>query len=517
MTHTALPLILTLASAGCAAAEERSLSYLPRGTPQVGGVRHLCLIYHGMERRVSWTKDAIMPYVAHVDEDGRPRDWLFDSFLFIEFSTDERVQLHHAREGAPLPTIADWQWLAETWFRENTGLVGLERAVEEAALALGEPDHTVNVVITLPIPLSPIKAFGPLPGEAQPLDFTRESDRQAALRWYIDAILDRWQQRDFKHLNLVGFYWLAETIPSADNAIVEWTAAHIYGLGYKLYWVPYFGARGVPSWRDRGIDAVMLQPNHFFTPEPDVQRLLAAAKKARMAGTGIEIEFDGRALDSEDHRQRFWAYLDAGVKYGWMKDAILGYYEGGGAVRMFAERPGLGRELYDAVHRFVKGTYEPSGKVDLSNLNLIERDNTDNLALASKGARIVGCIRRDDEPELVPEKIIDGDIDFYGGMSGFGYFAWPGSFTVELPEASTVARTQTMLWDLDGRHFRYRIETSLDADTWELAADKSEGEWVGWQLDTFPARRARYLRFTGLYNSENSLFQVVEFEAYPTP
>ena len=59
--------------------------------------------------------------------------------------------------------------------------------------------------------------------------------------------------------------------------------------------------------------------------------------------------------------------------------------------------------------------------------------------------------------------------------------------------------------------------SSLDGEAWEPAVDKSEGEWRGWQVDTFAPRAARYVRFTGLYNSANSLFQVVEFEVYPTP
>ncbi len=498
----------------CSAQNEGPPTYLRPGTPEVGGVKHLCLIYHGSKRRVPWTKQALMPYVAYVDETGAPRDWLFDTFLFIEFATDAGAWLHAYRKDRVQATAGDWDWLANCWFRQDTGLSGLEGAVAEVGQALGAPKRRVNVVITLPIPLSPIKAFGPLPGQDRKLDFSREPDRQRALAWYIDRVLVRWRGREYSHLNLVGFYWLAESISRADHAIVEWTAKHLHEQGYKLYWIPYFGAQGVRTWRERGINATMLQPNHFFTQERDERRLLLAAKKARTAGTGIEIEFDARALTSEDHLRRFWGYLDAGVKYGWMKEALLGYYEGGNAVKKFAETPGRGRELYEALYRFVKGTYQSSGKVDLSALELISRDNSADLALASKGAKIHGCVRRDDQPDLAPEKIIDGDIDFYGGMSGFGYFAWPGSFTVELPRPSVVARTQTMLWDLDGRRFRYRIETSLDNRHWELAVDKSAGEWWGWQVDRFTPRRAKYVRFTGLHNSVNALFQVVEFEVY---
>ncbi len=509
------PAVLLALTAAVAPAQPVPKSpYLRPGTPEVGGIHDLCLIYHGMQTRVPWTAENLLPYVAYVDEQGRPRDRLFDSFLFIEFSTDAGAWLHHYREEGPHASAEDWAWLADAWFREETGLIGLERAVARVGEALGDSGHRVSVVISLPVPASQERAFGPLPGRERALDFASEIDRQAALTWYIDRVVQEWESRRHEHLDLAGFYWLAETIPTADEALVMWTADRLRGLGLRLYWIPYFGGQGVSRWRELGIDACMLQPNHFFMEDPNPQRLLAAAKIARRAGCGIEIEFDARAATSEDFRTRFYAYLDAGVKYGWMNDALLCYYEGGGAVKAFAETPGTGRELYDALYRFVKGAYEPSGRVDLETLTLVEHDNTGNLALAAAGAVIHGGIRLPEHPDLAPEKIIDGDVDNYGGMDGFGYINVGDSFTIELPQAATVARTQTMLWDLDGREFGYRIDTSVDGETWEPAVDKSEGDWTGRQVDRFAPREARYVRFTGLYNSVNALVQVVEFEVY---
>jgi len=506
--------LLTLLGSLCLAQLPEESAYLKPGTPEVGGVHDLCLIYHGGKSRVPWTKDALMPYVAYVDEEGKPQDWMFDSFLLIEYATDSGAWLHAYREDQPQAGVEDWVWLADCWFREDTGLIGMEQAVAEAGAILGDPERKVNVVITMPKAMPQIAEFGPLPGEEEVLDFSRPEHQHQAMTWYIERVLAHWQQHNYQHLKLVGFYWLAESIGEADHDLVEWTAEYVHERNLKLYWIPYFTAGGVLRWRERGIDATMLQPNYFFQKEPELRRLLMAARRARVGRCGIEIEFDARALTLEDYRQRFYAYLDAGVKYGWMNDALLGYYEGGRAVKMFAETPGLGRELYDAVYRFVKGTYEMSGKVDLSGMESLVRDNRENLALASKGAKIHGCVRREDQPELVPEKVIDGDIYFYGGMSGFGYFAWPNSFTIELPESSTVARTQTMLHDNASQRFRYRIETSVDNENWQLAVDKSEGEWGGWQVDRFEPRQAKYIRFTGLHNSLNANFQVVEFEVY---
>ncbi len=514
-------LILSIAGLLAASgANQKDWNYQRPGTPEVAGVRHMCLIYHGSKVRVAWTAEELLPYVAHVDENGKPTDWLFDSFLFIEFRNDAGAMLHHFAPGRKQAGAADWQWLADCWFRENTGLQGMEDAIENAGRVLGDPNRQVNVVITLPVPLKPIHEFGPLAGQDRKLDFSNEADRLTALQWYMDRVLANWHKHHYRHLKLVGFYWTAESIPSADNAIVEATAAHVHKLGYKFFWIPYFSAQGVKTWRERGIDVCMLQPNYFFPAKVAADQLAKAARNANAAGCGVEIEFDGRAFDSKERQDRFWAYLDAGVKFGWMTNAVLGYYEGGGCIKKFVEKPGDGRTMYDALYRFIKGTYKPSGRTKLADCSPLPpppppRSARDNLALASKGAKITGAARPQGKPELAPEQIIDGKADDYGGTGGMGYFPIPGSFTIELPQTATVARTQVLLWDLDGRWFQYRIETSIDGEHWEMAADKSKGHWSSWQVDRFTPRKARYIRLTGLKNSINTYFQVVEFEVYP--
>lgn len=497
------------------AVEPGAFAYQRPGTPEVGGVRHMCLIYHGNKGRVAWTSEAILPYVAYVNEKGEPTDWMFDSFLFLEFANDKGTWLHHYREGKAQATAADWAWLADCWFREQTGLIGLEQAIEKAGAALKQRDHVVNVAITLPVPLRQVKAFGPLAGREGTLDFSKEADRVAALAWYIDRVLEQWRKHNYRHLRLVGFYWTDETISGENCGLVSATAGLVHAKGYKLYWIPYFGAAGVSQWRACGIDATMFQPNHFFSKELHRSRLVAAARTALAAGCGVEIEFDGRAVTSPEYRERFWQYLDAGVEYGWMKDSLLGYYEGGDMVGRFArakDKPV--REMYDGLYRFLKGTYRSRGSLGPAGMRVIRIDQREDLALASKGAKITGCARPKDKPAVAPEKIIDGQTSHYTFGTEYGYFAIPGALTIELPTTQTVSLVQVLLFELDGRTFRYRVETSVDNQTWAPAVDKSQGEWCGWQADAFTPRSARYVRLTGLHNSANTNFQVVEFEVY---
>jgi hypothetical protein len=351
------------AAAAVQADSSQQSAYLQPGTPEVGGIRNLCLIYHGQKKRVQWTSDALLPYAAYVDKQGRPQDWLFDSFLFLEFATDAGVSLYHDPETGAKPTLADWQWLADSCFRKNSGLIGLEKAVAQAGETLGEPDHAVNVVISMPLPRKSSKSFGPLPGESKPLDFSREEDRRRALEWYVGDVLKQYGEHDYPHLRLRGFYWTQESIPQADYDFVKWLVGYLHGKGYKCYWIPYYVAAGYVDWKKLGFDAVMLQPNYFFHETLKPVQLEQAAKLARQYGSGVEMEFDGRMMTSDVFRDRYYDYLDAGVKYGWMRDSILGWYDGGGAIRTFLEQPDVGRKYYDDLYRFIKGTYKPSHRL----------------------------------------------------------------------------------------------------------------------------------------------------------
>ena len=199
----------------------QNFSYLRPCTPEVGGVRNLCLIYHGREKRKKWTDEALLPYVAYLDENGHPKDWLFDSFLFLEFATDAGVSLYHDPQKGTKPALADWQWLADCWFRKDSGLTGLQQAVVRAGCAMDDPRHKANVVICVPLPQKSVTQFGPLPGQNKPLDFSREKDRRKALRWYVDRVAGQYNKNGYPRLQLKGFYWTQESIPKSDYAMVH--------------------------------------------------------------------------------------------------------------------------------------------------------------------------------------------------------------------------------------------------------------------------------------------------------
>ncbi|XP_068911771.1 BTB/POZ domain-containing protein 9-like isoform X2 [Tenebrio molitor] len=58
-----------------------------------------------------------------------------------------------------------------------------------------------------------------------------------------------------------------------------------------------------------------------------------------------------------------------------------------------------------------------------------------------------------------------------------------------------------LLWDLDGRSYRYFIETSVDKSNWKIAADRRNEDCKSWQTLQFDPRPVVYIRITGTHNT----------------
>ncbi|MFH0908252.1 MAG: MBG domain-containing protein [bacterium] len=141
----------------------------------------------------------------------------------------------------------------------------------------------------------------------------------------------------------------------------------------------------------------------------------------------------------------------------------------------------------------------------------------DNLALASRGSTITG------NNGANWGALIDGITTGYSDTNGFGYTYWrcaphnPGKMTLDMKALCTISSMKLLLWDLDNRFSRYKIEASSNSKQWTTIVDRTAAtnQCRSWQDIRFsPAIRARYLRLTGTYNSSNQTFQVVEWEVY---
>ncbi|MEN6449192.1 MAG: DUF4855 domain-containing protein [Thermoguttaceae bacterium] len=334
--------------------------YLRPGTPAVGGVHHLALIYAGNKSHVAWDAEKLLPYVAYVDRHGKPQDWLFDSFLWLEQNAASGVSLFYQEDASHPAVKADWDWLLDAFFDPAHGVGQLEASVRLAEKDLPDKNHRVNLVIAIPMPQQMSTKFGAVERNGPSLNFARDDDRMAAVQWYVRSALERWKKIDAPHVRLAGFYFLRESIESNNRELVKRTAALLHSLNLKFYWIPFFNAEGHDRWRELGIDAMMYQPNYAFDLSVPSSRLSDAAQAAKRVGAGLEIEMDTRAVDHREFRARYLDYLNAGVRDGFMKDALLGYYQGDGLLGVCAASPDPElRSLYDKTYRFLKGTYRP--------------------------------------------------------------------------------------------------------------------------------------------------------------
>jgi hypothetical protein len=341
-------LLCVLLTGPCFAAE----TWLPLRSERSGHITDMVLIYQGGVNRLDWTRQEIAPYVTGLNPESGREQWLFDGFLFIEFR-DGRGRDYALGYGGKPARQAEWRWLMERNFSRINALGALNSEVGEAIKRIGAPPVRRKVVLTLPEPIHGQTDWGTINGRE--LDFSIPADRIAACAWYISEARKMWKDAGFEHLELAGFYWVAEQASKAHDILPQIGAA-IRNDGYRFYWIPYWNSNGATKWRELGFDYTWQQPNHFFHPDkvPD-SRLGEATALAKAHGMGLEFEADARAISKADQfRPRFYEYLRAFTRDGVKAGASVAYYEGGGAfLQMCRSTDPEVRAMYDTICRWV--------------------------------------------------------------------------------------------------------------------------------------------------------------------
>jgi hypothetical protein len=350
-----LLLLLTISNYACAA-RHASLppagSYLPLVPFGANGPSDIVLIYQGGTDRLAWSEEQFAPYVSARGSDGREH-WLFDGFLFVEFR-DNRGHDYMGGIGHAPARQEDWLWLIERNFASDSGVAALDRALDLAIRRLGKPERPRQVILTLPEPIPSLSDWGSLNGHT--VDFSNTDDRVAACRWHIETALAKWRALNPRHLELAGFYWVAED-GTRDATVLPEVAKIVHAHGVRFFWIPYWRAGGAADWSALGFDAAYQQPNHFFHPEVEDRRLDEACGFARSHHMGMEFEVDRRACNSPNlFRPRLYSYLRAFDVNGVRDGSAMAYYEGGGTLlEMFNSSDAKCRADYQAVADWVMG------------------------------------------------------------------------------------------------------------------------------------------------------------------
>lgn len=325
----------------------------------------MVLMYGGGHHRspYTWGVDRVVDYITYTDTE-QNRHWLFDSFLFLEIfdagrpdGANKKFANGYTYNNQPLESAnkGDWEMLIDYYFDENSGIGALESTLAQAVATMGEPAYKRQVVMSIPEPvvwqttaqLSTVY-WGEI--DERKLDFSNSNDRIAACKWFIDAVRKKFDEKDYRYVELAGFYWLAEK--ATDTAgILNTVADYLDKLHYSFNWIPYFNAAGWDRWQSLGFSEAWLQPNYFFNEAVPKSRLEEACDMALAKGMDMEIEFDDNAKWGRAYRLR--DYMDVFKSRRIWAEKRLAYYQGGESLRSLKNGSAADRELYHEFCNFV--------------------------------------------------------------------------------------------------------------------------------------------------------------------
>ncbi len=297
----------------------------------------MVLLYGGADHRKDFTQEEIDAYVKYTNRDGK-KSWLFDGFLLLEIFdlTNNIAYTYGYRKGGLLLPSAlqkDWQKVLNYYLGENGMLDKIERSIKEGIKELGKPSKR-QIYIGIPEPIihligddkiSATKYWGFANGRM--LDFSDEAQRFEACKWYIEQARKMFKNRKYKHLELAGFYWVAED-SNTTHDLIKTTGEYLKSQGLAHVWIPYFMASGYDKWKDYGFTLAYHQPNYFFRDKETSERVKTAIELAKKSGLHMEMEFDERALEDKGGRgQRLRDYMHYFKEEGAWDSMCLTYYQ----------------------------------------------------------------------------------------------------------------------------------------------------------------------------------------------
>ena len=338
------------------------------------------LCYGGSHHRTPflWDGKRLAPYVTYTDEEGREQ-WLFDGFIFLEFVDASRPDgrtyaFETGNRNAPAAGKEQWQELIDYFFAEGNCIDALDKSVAEAERRIGRAPTRRRVVVMLPDPVihrmyadttATTVYWGELDGRK--LDFSRNEDRIAACKWYIDSVRRLFDEADYRYVELAGFYIVSEDLATPGDGwnpelkrweeVIPEVAEYLHALNESLCWIPYNRAAGYRNWKRFGIDYAYMQPNYFWDNkgEKPLSRFFSDIKANDLA---MEFEFDDALLEktagSEVYRRRLREYMDGAKEHGIYGRKPLAYYHGQNTLyELSVSAAAEDRKLYHEFCRFV--------------------------------------------------------------------------------------------------------------------------------------------------------------------
>ncbi len=323
----------------------------------LGGYENLRLTYtfkYSASDRARQTSEKLLPYAGYYDENGTLKDFFFDSYLFLPCMDygPSGARMHYDVNN---PTKAiDWTTYVEDTFVSGYNVDALESAFNTVKKGLGDTETQAGVFLTILYPAKGATSFGTLGGRS--LDFSKTDDRKYAIKWMIDEQVKLFNNKNYKHLDLVGFYWLEEAImDDGDAELFNYASEYLHSLGYKFIWIPWFKSNGYDRHEELGIDVACMQPNLFWMSEPDYNRVKTSCSISKQYGMGMEMEVS-YDVEQDEYFNRYLCYLEGGLQSGMMREVKM-YYDDF-SVYYYACNSSVQnmRDTYDLTYKYAKQT-----------------------------------------------------------------------------------------------------------------------------------------------------------------
>lgn len=382
-----------------------TLASMPKADA-MDGYQNLSLAYTFMyngEDCGRQTVNDFLPLTGYKDKQGKIVDYFFDSFLFLPCNgVGPSGARMHSKEGEPTLEI-DWKTYVEDTFYKGKNVDALDSAFGKTKQALNDSsDKKAGVFFTILHPNVAATNFGELGGRN--LNFSKSADRKYAVKWIIDEQIRLFNERGYKNLDLVGFYWLEEYLDiRSDYAIYKYASDYLHSLGLKFIWIPFYKANGYNQWQNVGFDVVCMQPNNYWEEESISDRVQTCANYCSRYGMGMELEVDSRAYKSEEYFKRYLQYLEVGMNSGAMNSIKMYYHDAAPGAYSFMgdSKDEIPRYLYDVTYKYAKGTLTAAD---------LKYDMADSISF--KLPEDVNWVSYNKNYEATKPYVTDGSVDY---------------------------------------------------------------------------------------------------------
>jgi len=328
-----------------------SPGFLPLLTEQNSFASDIVLLYQQGYVNEQLSKKNLLSYIVYENKNTKRKQWLFDGFLFITAIDNQGYQYTNVGKNKSAKK-REWEKVIEWNFRKDYSIDGIDKIIDEYGDESGYPIRKRKIFLSIPEPIKNRENWGALDGKK--LDFHYDQDRIAACKWFISRNMEEWKKLNPTSIELGGFYWITEYAKESELIIKE-IKSILNVMELKLIWIPYWGASGSSLWHEMGFDATYIQPNYFFSPEINYERLEDACNFAFENGMGLEFEFDKNLFKNKSiFLPRFNSYLFAFLINSVFNSASITYYQNGLTIKDLSDSndPEY-RDLYDSLCTYI--------------------------------------------------------------------------------------------------------------------------------------------------------------------